>query len=198
MELSPLARERLAKAGELSSEEKEKLKLDEELTSILSDFFTGKLDNEALWMKMKEYQDRGKESIIKETQLRLIHTLSLGGSESDFKRYSSGALSLETLKSPNRYPEIEVLMKNVEKMRQEYEDARAKAFAAMKNAIRDQVKRAAEQIARQNPNKGVVDMESSVEASVHNSPQWRQFIVGHEREYGKRFDDIVNKLIQLL
>jgi hypothetical protein len=198
MELSPLARERLAKAGELSPEEKEKLKLNEELTSILSDFFTGKLDNDGLWMKMKEYQDRGKESIIKETQLRLIHTLSLGGSDADFKRYSSGALSLETLKSPNRYPEIESLMKNVGKMRQEYEDARAKAFAAMKNGIRDQVRRAAEQIARQNPDKGVVDMESSIEASVRNSPQWRQFIVGHEGEYGQRFGDIVNKLIQLL
>lgn len=198
MELSPLARERLEKAGELSPREIEDMRQEEELTSILSDFFTEKLDNDGLWMKMKEYKEAGKESLIKETQLRLIHTLSLGGSDADFKRYSSGTLNLETLKSPNRYPEMESLLNNVEKMRQEYESEKTRTFTAMKNSISDQVRRAAQQVEMQNPNKGAVDLESSIEASVRNSQQWRQFILGYEKEYDKRFGDLVNKLQQLL
>jgi hypothetical protein len=198
MELSPLARERLEKAGDLSPREKENLRLEEDLTSILSDFFTEKLDNDELWMKMKEYKENGREYLIKETQLRLMHTLSIGGSDADFKRYSGGALNLENLKSPNCYPELEALIKDIEKLRIEYEDAKTGAFNAMKSNISEQVRAAAEQVERKNPGKGAVDLESSIEASVRNSQQWRQFIVGHENQYGKRFESIVNKLSQLL
>jgi predicted transcriptional regulator len=199
MELSPLARERLAKAGELSSAEKEKLKYEEEMTSILSEFFTGKMDTEGLWTRMKAYMDEGKEDMVKEMQLRLVHTLSLGGSDTDFKNYSSGVLSLETLKSPNRYPEIEAVIKTIEMTRQQYESEKTKMFNNMKNGISDQVKRAAEQAVRQSRRPGAtVDMESSIEASVRNSQQWRQFVVRFEKEYDKRFEAMISKLVQLL
>jgi predicted transcriptional regulator len=199
MELSPLARERLAKAGELSSAEKEKLKYEEEMTSILSEFFTGKMDTEGLWTRMKAYMDEGKEDMVKEMQLRLVYTLSLGGSDADFKNYSSGVLSLETLKSPNRYPEIEAVIKTIEMTRQQYESEKTKMFNNMKNGISDQVKRAAEQAVRQSRRPGAtVDMESSIEASVRNSQQWRQFVVRFEKEYDKRFEAMISKLVQLL
>jgi hypothetical protein len=199
MELSPLARERLEKAGELSPEEKEKLRHEEELTAILSDFYTGKLNDEGLWTKMKTYIDSGQEELVKEMQLRLVYTLSLGGSDADFKNYSSGILILETLKSPNRYPEIETSIKNIEKTRLEYEDERTRTFNSMKSSIGDQVRRAAEQMAEQNRNSaGMVDIESSIEASVRNSQQWRQFVVKYENEYGRKFEDLVNKLAKLL
>jgi hypothetical protein len=198
MELSPLARERLKKAGELSPEEKEKLKYEGEMTAILSDFYTGKLDNDSLWMKMKAYIDTGHEALVREVQLRLIHTLSLGGSDADFKNYSSGVLTIETLKSPGRYPEMEADIKAIEKIRHEYEAEKARMFNAMKSGIGDQVRKAAEQMARQQGNSAAVDIESSIEASVRNSQQWRQFIVKYEKENGKKFEDMVNKLVQLL
>jgi hypothetical protein len=199
MELSPLARERLEKAGELSPEEKEKLRHEEELTAILSDFYTGKLNDEGLWTRMKTYIDNGQEELVKEMQIRLVYTLSLGGSDADFNNYSSGILILETLKSPNRYPEIETSIKNIEKTRLEYEDERTRTFNSMKSSIGDQVRRAAEQMAEQNRNSaGMVDIESSIEASVRNSQQWRQFVVKYENEYGRKFEDLVNKLAKLL
>jgi hypothetical protein len=199
MELSPLARERLEKAGELSSEEKERLRHEEELTAILSDFYTGKLNDEGLWTKMKTYIDNGQEELVKEMQTRLVYTLSLGGSDADFKNYSSGILILETLKSPNRYPEIETSIKTVEKTRQEYEEERTRTFDAMKSGIGDQVRKAAEQMARQNrAGAGMVDIESSIEASVRNSQQWRQFVVKYEKEHGRKFEDLINRLAKLL
>ena len=115
MELSPLAKEKLARAGELSATEKESLRLSEELTTLLSDFFTQKLDAEGLWMKLKQYKDEGKGSLIRETQLRLAHTLSLGGSDLDFERYYSGVLGLETLKEQSKYTELELVLKAVKR-----------------------------------------------------------------------------------
>jgi hypothetical protein len=199
MELSPLAREKLEKAGELSPEEKTKLRHEEELTAILSDFYTGKLNDEGLWTKMKTYIDNGQEELVKEMQLRLVYTLSLGGSDADFKNYSSGILILETLKSPNRYPEIETSLNTIEKTRQEYEKERTRTFDAMKSGIGDQVRKTAEQMARQNRARAdMVDIESSIEASVRNSQQWRQFVVKYENEYGRKFEDLINKLAKLL
>ena len=199
MELSPLARERLEKVGEMSPEEKERLRHEEELTAILSDFYTGKLNDEGLWTKMKTYIDNEQEELVKEMRLRLVYTLSLGGSDADFKNYSSGILILETLKSPNRYPEIETSIKNIEKTRQEYEEERTRTFDAMKSGIGDQVRKAAEQMAKQNRARAdMVDIESSIEASVRNSQQWRQFVVKYENEYGRKFEDLINKLAKLL
>jgi hypothetical protein len=54
-------------------------------------------------------------------------------------------------------------------------------------------------MAEQNRNSaGMVDIESSIEASVRNSQQWRQFVVKYENEYGRKFEDLVNKLAKLL
>jgi len=55
MELSPLAKQRLAEIGELSDEEREKLRQSRELSSLLSFYFTGKLSVASPWTKLKEY-----------------------------------------------------------------------------------------------------------------------------------------------
>jgi len=55
MKLSPLAKQRLAKIGELSDEERGNLKQSQELSSLLSFYFTGKLSVASLWTKLKEY-----------------------------------------------------------------------------------------------------------------------------------------------
>lgn len=199
MELSPLAKEKLAKAGELSQEEKEKMKLSEELTSILTDFFTQKLETEALWAKLKEYRDMGKEPVIRELQSRLLHTLSLGGNDFDFERFSSAILSAETLKAPARYPEMESGLKDVKDLRTKYVKEKTEAFDAMKRKIGDQVRMAAQQIARQSKNaNAAVDIESSIEASVRGSSQWREFSIKYENNYGQQFEKMLSKLEGLL
>ncbi len=199
MELSPLAKEKLAKAGDLSAEEKEKMKLSDELTTILTDFFTQKLKTEALWAKLKEYREGGKEAVIKELQLRLLHTLSLGGNDFDFERFNSAILSAETLKAPGRYPEIESSLKDIKDLRAKYVKEKTEAFNAMKRKIGDQVRMAAQQITRQAKNaNAAVDIENSIEASVRGSSQWREFSIKYENNYGQQFDKMVAKLEKLL
>ena len=73
-DLPPLARERLAKIGELTPEEKEKMVDSEKVDSLLSEFYLGQIDSDSLWKKLKE---EGKPSLLREAQMRLIDSLSL-------------------------------------------------------------------------------------------------------------------------
>jgi len=199
MELSPIAREKLAKAGVLSESEKEKMKLADELTVILADFFTQKLDNDGLWMKMKEYKEAGKGAIIKETQLRLAHTLSAGGSDLDFNRYSDAILSMETLKDDNAYSTIESGLNSVGKLREQYQREKDEAFANLKGKMSGQLRQAAQQMAMQAGRRNApIDIEGSIDASVKASPQWRDFIIKYENSFSQKFETAVAKLVQLI
>ena len=199
MELSPLAREKLTKIGNLSSEEREKLKCNKELTSLLSDYFTDKIDTDGLQSKLNKFKENGYSFMIKETQLRLLHAMTLGGNNYDFERYRNGILTCETLKERNRLSELEQTLKSIESLRQQYQQEKETAFNSMKEGIQSKVKMAAQQVARQNRNKNVsVDIEQSAAASVKASPQWRDFILEHEKTYGQRYKDCLAKTQMLI
>ena len=188
-----MARERLAKAGELSESEKEKMKLESELTGIMADFFTKKIENDALWQRLKE---KGSEAIVKETQMRLAHTLSVGGSDHDFDRYASAILSLETLKADNQYTTIESNIDLMKKLRKKYVSEKDSAFAALKERMGSQVRKAAQQMAGQR--NSTIDVEGSIDASVRASTQWRDFIMKFENNYSSQFEALQAKLVHVI
>ena len=73
--LPPIAREKLARIGELTLEEKEKMTVSEKVNSLLSEFYQGEIDPEGLWKRLKV---ENKPSLLRETQMRLIDSLSFG------------------------------------------------------------------------------------------------------------------------
>jgi hypothetical protein len=197
MELSPLARERLAKAGELSESEKEKMRLETDLTGIMADFFTKKIDSEGLWKRLKPYKDKGNEAMVKETQLRLAHTLSVGGSNLDFDRYAGAILNIETLKGKSSYQDIESNLELMRNLRKKYITEKDGSFVALKERMGSQVRKAAQQMAMQSGKKNsAIDLEGSIDASVKASPQWRDFIVKFENSYSSQFEALLAKLVQ--
>jgi len=199
MELSPRARERLARIGEFSREEKDRLRDSEELIHLLSDYFTGKLTPEDLWMTLKGYKDQGKEFMLKEAQLSLINALGLESSDLDFERHRSGILAVETLKGEGQYLDLERNLDSIQSLRQQYRQEKQRAFNAMKADIERQVEMAARQIAQQTGNKGLsIDVQASAEASVRNSPQWKDLVSRHEREYSLEFKNRLAKLSSTL
>ena len=178
MELSPLVREKLAKIGDLSPREKKKLKLSEELTDLLADYFSDNINTDGLCLRLKEFKEDGHEFMVKETQLRLIHALSLGSNNIDFQRCYQGILCCETLKEPNRYDELELKLKSVENLRQEYQQEKVKALNSIKESVKEQVKMAAQQMGKQAGKRNMpIDLEGSIEASAKNSPMWKDFIL---------------------
>ena len=194
MELSPLAKERLARIGEPSEEEKERLKHCQKLSYLLSSYFTGKLSVDSLWARLKEYKDEGKESLIKEAQLDLASAISLGADEQSLKRSCEGILAAETLKDNSKYNILEAKLRSIESLCKQYKKGREQAFDTIKSNIEKQVQAIAQQMARKSRKELAVDVKGSAELSVTSSPQWKEFISRHEKEYQKRLQGYLAQL----
>lgn len=199
MELSPLAKERLAKIGDLSPAEKERLKISEKLTQLLADYFTNKIDVNSLWLELRKCKEQGHESIIRETQSRLLNAITLTSSQADFEHCRSALLGCETLKEHSRYSDLEHGLKMLESLRLQYQQEKEKAFNSIKQSIQQQVEMAARQVLRQSNNRNIsVDVEGSVEATARTTPQWRSFLLEHDKIYGQKFDELVARIKRLL
>jgi len=199
MELSPLAKEKLARIGELTQEEKARLKYSEQLDSLLADYFTGKLSPDDLWRELKKHKEEGRGFVIREAQLRLIDTISLSGSEPDFEKRRSAILAAETLKDEGNYAALELGLNSIESLRQQYRHERESAYGAIKANVEEQVKLAAQQLAGQDGARGAsIDVQSSVEATTKSSPEWKSFIIRHESTYSQKLKDYITRLREML
>ncbi len=199
MELSPLAKEKLARIGDLSPAEKEKLKVSEKLTQLLAGYFTNKIDVNSLWLELKKYKEQGHESIVREAQRRLLNAITLTGNQADFEHCRSALLGCETIKEHSRYPDLEHGLKMLESLRLQYQQEKERAFNNIKRSIQQQVEMAAKQVLRQSNNRNIsVDVEGSVEATARTSPQWRNFLIEHDRIYGQKFDELIARIKRLL
>src|SRR4030042_5515172 len=109
-DLSPIARERLAKIGELTREEKDRMVDSEKVNSLLSEFYQGQIDPESLWKRLKE---EGKPSLLREAQVRLIDSLGFGSAPAELQRKRDGILAIETLKREQNTPTIQLNLKRI-------------------------------------------------------------------------------------
>ncbi len=112
------AMEKAAKIGELTPEEKEHLKEQEELKTWLAEFYRGNLDRNELWQQLK-----GKKPfILKEAQQYLIDSLGLLSTPEELKTRRDGIIAIETLKETQRTPIIEQILDSIEMLQREYQD----------------------------------------------------------------------------
>jgi hypothetical protein len=199
VELSPLAREKLAQIGELTEEEKARLRHSQHLASVLGDYFTAKLSPEDLWKELKTQKEEGKEFLLREAQLKLIDAINLSGSERDFDRQCRGILALETLKSESNYTNLEQSLGSIQNLRRQYREEKEKAYRAIKEKVEKQVKLAAQQLAAQAKAKGAsIDVQSSVEATMKASPEWQSFISKHENSFSQKLKEHLTRLREMV
>ena len=89
-----IALERAGQFGELSNEEKEKIKEEDAVKAILGEFFQGRIDSNGLWQRMKDV----KRPLLRTAQMQLIDSLGLGNAQIELQRKKEGILAIETLK----------------------------------------------------------------------------------------------------
>jgi hypothetical protein len=199
MELSPLAREKLAKIGDLTQEEKARLQYSEQLNSLLSDYFRRYLSPEDLCRELKKQKEEAREFMIREAQFRLLDTISLSSSEIDFERQRGGILAVEALKAEGNYTNVELNLNSIESLLRQYREEIEKAYSTIKAHVERQVKQAAQQLAAQAGRRGAtVDIRGSVEAATMSSPEWKNFISRHENTYSQKLRDHLVKLREML
>lgn len=191
MELSPLARERLARIGALSEEERERLKQSNDLDSLLSKYFSGGLDTDGLWKRLKGLKQQRGESIPREVQARLVDTLRLRMGQEDFEQRRDAILAIETMKAEGKYSTLEVALDSIEAVRQKYLQVKQQAYEQLKAGLQSQLQAAAQQAKAQGMK---IDMEGSLDANARNSLQWKDFISQHEESSEEMFDSYIERL----
>ena len=199
MELSPLAKEKLAKIGELTAEEKTRLKYSEQLTSLLAEYFTNELSPDDLWKELKRYKDEGRGFLLKDAQFKILDAIKLSSSDMDIDKLRRGILAAETLKDNGDYSSLEHDLRSIDGIRQQYKEERDKAYEKIKADVERQVRLAAQQLASQAAAKGAtIDVQSSVEANAKASPEWKRFISRHESTYGQKFGEQIARIREML
>ncbi len=187
-DLSPMARERLARIGELTQEEKERMVDSEKVTSLLSEFYQGQIDPEILWKRLKE---EGKPSLLKEAQARLVDSLSFGTPPAELQRKRAGILAIETLKEEQNTAVIELNLNQLEELQRRY---RAEIDRA-RNSIRAEVEkdpRLRMKQVQQGQNTMVVQL--TVDEAIKQLPQWQDFLSSQGKRYSQEFAGIKKKL----
>lgn len=94
-ELPPRIRERLAEVGEVTQEDKTRMKQLDNLDSLLKEFFKGQLDAKGLWERLKEFEEQGKQFLLIDAYTKLKASFKWKGLPIKFEETSDGTLSIQ-------------------------------------------------------------------------------------------------------
>jgi hypothetical protein len=187
-DLPPIARERLAKIGELTREEQERMIDSEKVNSLLSEFYQGRIDPESLWKKLKE---EGKLSLLREAQIRLLDSFSFGSTPAELQRKKDGILAIETLKKEQNTSVIELNLSLLENLPKRYKAEIEQAY----NGVRAEVERNPRLRVKQvQQGQDTMVIQLTVDEAIKLLPQWRDFLSNQEKRYSQEFARVIEKL----
>ena len=180
-DLSPIARERLSRLGELTQEERERMVDSEKVTSLLSEFYQGQIDPESLWKRLKE---EGKPSLLKEAQVKLVDSLSFGVPPAELQRKREGILAIETLKEEQNTSVIEFNLNRLEELQKTYKAEVDRAYNGIRAEVEKDPRLRMKQV-QQGQNTMVVQL--SVDEAIKQLPQWQDFLSEQGKRYSQEF-----------
>jgi len=187
-DLPPIARDRLAKIGELNREEKEKMIDFEKVNSLLSEFYQGQIDPESLWKRLKE---EGKPSLLREAQVRLVDSLSFESAPAELQRKRDGILDIETLKEEQNTSIIELNLNLMEDLQKRYRAEIEQAYNGIRAEVERNPRLRVKQV-QQGQNTMVIQL--TVDEAIKQLPQWRDFLSNQGKRYSQEFARVMEKL----
>lgn len=186
--LSPIARDRLARIGELTQAEREQMLDSERVNSVLSEFHRGQIGPEGLWKKLKE---EARPSLLKEAQLRLMDSLSLGTPPVELQRKMDAILAIESLKEEQRTSAIEPSLNLIKKLQKKHKAEEDQAYNAIRAEVERNPRLRVKQV-QQGPKTMVVQL--TVDEAIKQLPQWRDFLADQEKRYSQELTQAVERL----
>jgi hypothetical protein len=187
-DLPPIARERLARIGGLTQEEKERMTDSEKVNSLLSEFYQGQIDPESLWKRLKE---EGKPSLLREAQVRLIDSLSSGDAPAELQRRRDGILAIETLKEEQNTPVVELSLNLMEDLRKRYRAGIEQAYSRIRAEVERDPQLRVKQVQQ---GERTMLVQLTVDEAIKQLPQWQDFLSEHEGTYSQEFAEVTEKL----
>lgn len=186
-----IAMEKVKKTNKLTPEEKEKIKAEEKIRSLLAKYYKGQITSNDLWQKLKG----NKPSVLREAQSILINSLSLENSTDEYQTRKDAILAIETLKEDQNTSSIESTLNEISLLKKEYQKKKEEVENILKKEIAKNSKARIKTI-RQGDKLAIIQL--SAEEALQESPQWKDFITKHEEEYNKNFKSIVTKLMNVI
>ena len=187
-DLSPIARERLARIGQLTQEEKARMADSEKVTSLLSEFYQGQINPESLWKALKE---EGKPSLLKQAQARLVDSLSFGVPPAELQRKREGVLAIETLKEEQNTSVIEFNLNRLDELQKTYRAEIDRAYNGIRAEVEKDPRLRMKQV-QQGQNTMMVQL--SVDEAIKQLPQWQEFLSDQGKRYSQEFASTKEKL----
>lgn len=182
-----IAMEKADEIGGLSQEEKEKIRDEEKVFSILKEFYHGELNPNGLWQKLRGT----KPSLLNMAQINLIETLSLGSLPEELQTKRQGILAIETLKESPHTSVIEPVLLEIEDLQREYEEMKIKVREDLKKQIEMHPQMRMQPV-RTPDGKTVMQMSVSVDEAV--KAQLGEYLSKHEEEFSREFMRMLEEL----
>lgn len=186
-----IAMEKVNKANKLTPEEKERIKAEEKIKSLLAKYYKGQISSDDLWQKLKG----NKSSTLREAQSILINSLSFQNSTDEYQIRKNAILAIETLKEDQNIPSIESTLNEVNLLKKEYQ----KKKDEIENILRKEIKKnpkARIKTIKQGDRLAIIQL--SIEEALQENIEWKNFITKHEEEYNKKFKSIIEKLMNTI
>ena len=181
------AMEKAAGIGELTPEEKERIKDQEKVKSILTEFYKGQIDRDGLWQKLKGV----KPFFLKEAQEHLVDSLGLGSTPEEFQLRKDGILAIENLKEKKHIPAIEHTLNSIKTLQEEYREGKERAVDELRAAVESNPQLRVQPV-RTPDGRTVYQAAVSVDEAVQ--ARLSEFLSEHEMRYGQQFNRMIEKL----
>ncbi len=189
--LPPIMREKLASIGDLTPEEKARMKAAEQLNGILAAFYKGDLDADGLWQKLKPFKDEGKVALLKEAQLQLIDSLTLNSVGPELQKRKSGIVAIETLKGQAGTSALEQTLGMIDALQARYRKELQQGYDYLKAEVERDPRARMRQVKQ---GQQTVVVQLTVDEAVRSSQEWQKFISEHEKRFSQEFARIIDRL----
>jgi hypothetical protein len=181
------AMEKAAEIGKLTPEEKERIKDQERLKSLLAKFYKGQLDRDGLWQRLKG----SSTSFLKEAQQNLIDSMRLGSTPEEFQQRKDGVLAIETLKEMQNTSAIENILNVIEMLQKQYQQGKKEAITELTAEMERNPQLRIHPI-KTPDGRTVFQAALSVDEAVQ--AKLADFLSGYEKKYNLEFNRIIEKL----
>ena len=181
------AMEKIAGMGDLTPEEKEKVKDQEKAKSILAEFYKGQLDRNGLWQKLRG----SKPSLLKEVQQHLMNSFGLGSTPEEFQHRKDGILAIETLKEKQNVSAIEHTLNSIKVLQKEFREGKERAAEELREAIENNPQLRLRPVRTQD-GRTVLQAALSVDEAVQ--AKLAEVLSEHEGRYSREFIRLIEQL----
>jgi hypothetical protein len=181
------AMEKIETIEALTPEEKEHMRDQEKIRSVLAAFYKGELKRDDLWKRLMG----SKPALLIEAQRNMSDSLRLGILQEEFQLRKEGILAIEALKEKKNPAAVENVLNMLDKMRKEFKQIKEQAAREMRAAVEQNPQMRMRKV-RTADGRTVLQPSLSVDEAVQE--RLAQFLDDNEKRYEEMFSGGVERL----